>query len=61
MLAMFRLKYTEYPKSGKETNDLHNFPYRQELGAFIHLMLGIRPELAYSVRCFVVNPRDTNK
>lgn len=43
------LKASEISQPGKENSKAHNFPYRQAVGALMYLMLGTRPDLAYSV------------
>lgn len=43
------LKGSEVPESRKDDLSGHNFPYRQVVGALMYLMLGTRPDLAYSV------------
>lgn len=43
------LKGSEIEKSGKEKSTQHDFPYRQAVGALMYLMLGTRPDLAYSI------------
>ena len=44
------LKESEIFKTGKvDDNQKHNFPYRQAVGALMYLMLGSRPDLAYSI------------
>lgn len=43
------VKTSESTTSGKEENQEHNFPYRQAVGAIMYLMLGTRPDLAYSI------------
>ena len=43
------LKSPETSQTGKDDVKKHNFPYRQAVGALMYLMLGTRPDLAYSV------------
>ena len=44
------LKTSEISQPGKEENSkMQNFPYRQAVGALMYLMLGTRPDLAYSI------------
>lgn len=43
------LKSPETLKAGKDEVQKHTFPYRQAVGALMYLMLGTRPDLAYSV------------
>lgn len=43
------LKAPEVQIAEKENVKQHNFPYRQAVGALMYLMLGTRPDLAYSV------------
>ncbi|KAG5879136.1 hypothetical protein JTB14_004112 [Gonioctena quinquepunctata] len=43
------LKEREILETGKESEKVSNFPYRQAVGALMYLMLGTRPDLAYSI------------
>ncbi|KAG5867496.1 Retrovirus-related Pol polyprotein from transposon TNT 1-94, partial [Gonioctena quinquepunctata] len=43
------LKEREILETGKESKKVSNFPYRQAVGALMYLMLGTRPDLAYSI------------
>ncbi|KAG5878525.1 hypothetical protein JTB14_008930 [Gonioctena quinquepunctata] len=43
------LKGREILETGKESKKVSNFPYRQAVGALMYLMLGTRPDLAYSI------------
>ncbi|KAG5871371.1 hypothetical protein JTB14_028904 [Gonioctena quinquepunctata] len=43
------LKGREILETEKESKKVSNFPYRQAVGALMYLMLGTRPDLAYSI------------
>ena len=43
------MKVSEISQPEKENSKTHNFPYRQAVGVLMYLMLGTRPDLAYSV------------
>lgn len=43
------LKDSETLKSGKDESNKINFPYREAIGACMYLMVGTRPDLAYSI------------
>ena len=43
------LKSSETSESGKADEKVKEFPYRQAVGALMYLMLGTRPDLAYSI------------
>ncbi|KAG5869352.1 hypothetical protein JTB14_015119 [Gonioctena quinquepunctata] len=44
------LKGREILETEKENKKVTNFPHRQAVGALMYLMLGTRPDLAYSIR-----------
>lgn len=43
------IKEPVLPTSNEESDKQSNFPYRQAVGALMYLMIGTRPDLAYSV------------
>ncbi|KMQ83327.1 integrase core domain protein [Lasius niger] len=48
-ISTLMLKSSEISRTGKDDAKEHKFPYRQAVGSLMYLMLGTRPDLAYSV------------